>query len=198
MGVAFGDPANPATMTVDFAGTRVFSGTIPTRSGPVAKVQWDQHDILASWDTTVNLGDTAAVSISVSNATVLISNLVMNNRSDRLLSSIKSGVTWPAHQPADIDELLSDATDLEYSEFELKYGFPLAQLNNFVQSTVAIPASENYIPFPRQSHTDFKINDRLLPTVGPAKYKDIKGVQHYTLASGDTLHYNLLLANTTV
>ncbi len=196
MGLAFGDPANPATMTVDFAGERVFSGTVPTRAGPAVEVSWDQHDILCSWNTMVNLGDTVSIAISVINGPIKIGLFGMNNRGDKVDPRIKDNITWPSYQPGNIDDLLADLSSMEKSAFESRYGFPNSRLDQYIEGVVTTPAQDFFPSFPRTAYSNVKVNDQPgEKNPGPLQFRRLTNFPHYDLDSGETLSYDLSLVN---
>lgn len=198
MGVSYGDPASPASITVDFAGERVFSGTIPTRSGPEETIDsaWDQHDVLCSWDTTVNLGETVPVTVTVTNGTVTVSRLTMNNRGDKVTASLKPGSNWPAYTPDTLENYLADIKDLALSDFETKYGFSNYNAQDYIDQVVEKVAAEHFQPFPKQTYTDIMFNN--IDFIVPLKlFPNAKNIHHFMLASGDILAYNLTLRNAT-
>jgi len=71
-GKVYGDPANPGTMTMNFNGQSLFSGTVTTAAGPVNQaIGWADMTVLATATIDTSISGSTPLQITVSNGDMI-------------------------------------------------------------------------------------------------------------------------------
>lgn len=131
LGKIWGDPSNPASLTVNYDGTQVFSGITPTIAGTYTSVwPWEgPWEILGTWNLDVDLNTlnsdpmerfttTIPVTLTVNGGDMLLCNIEMNYVP--YVVSYPTTESWSHDQP--IVTYWTDIADMTDNDFVTKYG----------------------------------------------------------------------------
>ena len=168
IGKVWGDPANPATISVQFNNQAVYSGPVPTSAGlPDPQLDWEQTVELCSWETTDAVSGSIPVDITITNGALLVHDIVMNYLMAVGSTSFQSGATWPGYVPATVDEFVNDLRPenrggLSDAAFQAKYSGD-KNLRYQVLAVIEItPSNENFVsPNINSLATDGKNNIKI-------------------------------------
>ena len=158
VGKIWGDPANPAILTVSYNGQQVFSGPATTAPGTYDPT-WpvDQLDVLATWQDDSSTVGNIPVSISITGGTLYFLHILMNEITAQSQLSFKPNPTWPGYVPASLDEIINDRVELSDSDFQTKYGAPKSLTYDVTDSTVITPIDSHFrLPTVITDQTDGK------------------------------------------
>jgi hypothetical protein len=79
LGEVVGDPASPATLVVNFNGTEVHSGTVPTVAPYVSEDNIIDCVALCSWPTDTELAGVLPVSVTVTNGDLKLKQITIGS-----------------------------------------------------------------------------------------------------------------------
>lgn len=123
MGKVWGDPANPATVVVNYNGQQVFNGTVTTTEGSAdPQLPDEDYEIVCSWTGDSAVNGSVPTSITVTNGDAVIKSIMMNECRPIEQAVEKVDAVWPAYHPATRDEVQGDRMNLSAEDFFTKYG----------------------------------------------------------------------------
>ena len=217
-GKVWGDPSNPATLTVNFNNEQVFSGTVPTTLKDFElpdigqPVPWHSfteadYDLLCSWHTDLDAVDSSSpdglsvwrsanplkiipVSITITGGVFLLSNIKMNQFRTQYSATINDNAVWPKYVPS-IEDLLTDNKTLSPTEFEEKYGLDKIQITENITLITSISIEDNFIiPFDgTDNKTNVKINNEL-QVKSPEILAQFPGNWKWFINNADTITFD--------
>lgn len=191
IGKVWGDPANPATVVVNYNGQEVFNGTVATAVGAVDPQLPDEDmEIICSWTGDSAVNGSIPTSITVTNGDAVIKSITMNECRENGLVVEKSDAVWPAYRPTSNTEVHHDRKTLSEADFVAKYGAPSSIAYTNYDATVLATKTENFmIPIdvagfdPKQ---DVGLNGTLWSDDNPGA----PGVRSYVIPAGSALTFN--------
>jgi len=196
MGKVWGDPANPATLVVNYNGQEVFNGTVNTVAGEVnSQIDDANMDILCSWTGESSVNGTIPTSITVTNGTAVIKTIVMNECRDLNQAVEKPDAVWPSYRPATAYEVHRDRNTLSDADFVAKYGAPSSiAYTNYEVTDLASKTDHFMTPNPDGfTRLDNKVDVALNGTPWPDDSPDLTGLRSYTVDAGNVLTFNYLV-----
>lgn len=196
IGKIWGDPANPAILTVNYNGQQVFSGPAPTVSGTYdPTIPEDQLDVLATWQDDSSTAGNIPVTISVTGGTLHFLHILMNEITSQVELSLKENPVWPGYAPSSLEELMNDRGTLSDEEFQAKYSAPKSFTYDVTDVTVITPI-ESYFRLPTviNSQTDGK-NSVFVDGVDVTRSVPLTslGSWGYRVGDGSTLTYTQIV-----
>jgi hypothetical protein len=192
IGKVWGDPANPATLVVNYNGQEVFNGTVNTTAGdPNTEIDNNDMEILCSWTGDSSVHGSIPTSITVTNGTAAIRTITMNECRQLDQAVEKSDAVWPAYHPTTAYEVHQDKKTLSEADFVAKYGAPSSIAYTNYDVTSLVSKSDNYmIPNAAGPGNDNKIDVVLDGTPWTDDSGNLNGIRSYGIPSGSTLTFN--------
>jgi hypothetical protein len=193
LGRIWGDPANPATITVNFNGAQVYTGTAPTVAGVLESPYLGELDTLCQWSDDTSVTGLIPVSVSVLNGSLLVSHVAVTHYRGSHSFALNPGAVWPSHVPATAEEVTTDARLLDATAFESKYGLTKDQASANYTVTIVTPPEEFFTdPNINSLESDGKFNIKI---DGVAQIRDttrfpIGGEWRWAVGSGSTIEFD--------
>jgi len=196
MGKVWGDPANPATLVVNYNGQEVFNGTVNTIAGEVnSQIDDADLDILCSWTGDSSVNGSIPTSIAVTNGTAVIKTIAMNECRVSEQAVEKPDAVWPSYQPATESEVHRDRNSLSEADFVAKYGAPSSiAYTNYEVTRIASKSDHFMTPNPNGFiGLDNKVDVAINSTPWSDDSPDLTGIRSYTVDAGSVLTFNYLV-----
>lgn len=197
-GAVWGDPSEPATITVTWDGQEVFSGTVNTLdfntfSGP--ENLSEVRAVLCEWQTETVQYENVPVAVTVSNGMMAITDILANHIRDETEYRIKVDASWPLHVPADHDEVMFDFAWLSDEQIQDKYGLSRIEIDSNFDTVLVTPKAEYFssasvfriggelTEHPGQNKTNVRINGVLQP-LNQTDYPEKTGIWTFWVSDG--------------
>ena len=194
IGKVWGDPANPATVVVNYNGQEVFNGPVTTTAGAAdAQIPAEDMEILCSWTGDSAVNGSIPVSIAVLNGTAVINTITMNQCRELAQTVEKPDAVWPAYHPTSNAEVHLDRMTLSAADFLAKYGAPSSIAYTNYDTTVLASMADHFmtpIGASVDATADNKFDVALNGTPWPVDPSSLNGLRSYDIDAGKTLTFN--------
>lgn len=127
-GKVWGNPATPATITVDFDGQQRYQGSVTTVPGIVdRRINFADEIVMATWEVGLDVVGPKALSFSVTGGDAVFHTMHANYMGARVISyKFVPEATWPSYQPSSATEVYIDSQRLNNTDFQTQYGLTKA------------------------------------------------------------------------
>ena len=191
MGKVWGDPANPATVVVNYNGQEVFNGTVATAVGVVdPQLPDEDYEIVCSWTGDSAIHGNIPTSITVTNGDVVFKSITMNQCRQIDQAVEKVDAVWPVYRPATRDEVQGDRMNLSEEDFFTKYGATSSIAYTNYTITELTSMADNFIIPVNVAGVDPKQSVALNGIPWSDDNPGAPGLRSYVIPAGSALTFN--------